>query len=99
MIKITENAKKFVADNAPADQAPAVVISEVTYRSWCGEKTVISVEAKNLKSIEANANFVNITPQGETMPIFIQKAVSNKLNQGTIDLIGWSYYQRLALLE
>lgn len=97
MITVTEEAKKYVLEQSPKEGASlSLLIRELEYNSWCGPRRVVQVE---LVEGEPKSNrFDDITPQGEVIKVFAEKDLKSKIKGKKVDLIGWSYYKRLALL-
>ena len=97
MLSLTENAKKYVLDNSPISGAPLnILIKEIEYRSWCGVRQVIQVDL--VESIPNSSKISDVTPNGEQIKIFAESRLQQSISDKKIDLIGWSYYQRLALV-
>jgi hypothetical protein len=59
-------------------------------------RQVIQVDL--VESVPNNPKISEVTPAGEQVKIFAETRLTNSLKDKKIDLIGWSYYQRLALV-
>jgi len=97
MVEITENAKKYVLDQSPKTGAPlSIVIREIEYSSWCGVRKIVQVDL--VDTPPQSSRFEEVSSQGEQIKVFVDRAIKGQVDGKKIDLIGWSYYQRLALI-
>lgn len=98
-MKISEGAINFIKEQAAQYKEPVVVMFQRTYRGWCGESTVNSVEVAEKAQIREASKFVIKKFDGTDYSVYVDKNLESLWNRAKVDIAGWSSFQRLVLVQ
>ena len=96
-MQITQDACNYVK-NSPFEDT-VIVIFEREYKGWCGTQKVRSVAPAERTKVINPEKYVEKTIENCNFPVLIDGNLVQNWEKMKIDLVGWSAFKRLSLIQ